>query len=365
MHCDETLVTQPLTPIVFVDRDGTLVEEPPDQQVDSLAKVRFMPGVFAALSELKRRGFRLGMVTNQDGLGTPSFPKPSFEEPQSFILDVFKSQGIEFDAVFICPHFVADGCECRKPKTGLVKDYLRDAAVDMTRSAMVGDRDTDLQFARNIGVRGLRVALHGTEDETWPAVVRAISARQARIERRTKETRIDVGVDLDATTPIQVATGIGFFDHMLEQLAKHGGFALELTCKGDLQIDEHHTVEDCALALGAALRKALGAKVGIARYGFLLPMDEAEAKVAIDLSGRAFAQFAGRFGREQVGGLPTELVPHFFHSLAESLGAAVHVSVEGDNSHHMIEACFKGVGRALRQAFRRESDELPSTKGVL
>jgi imidazoleglycerol phosphate dehydratase HisB len=172
-------------------------------------------------------------------------------------------------------------------------------------------------------------------------------------------------VGLDATTPIQVSTGIGFFDHMLEQLAKHGGFALELTCNGDLQIDEHHTVEDCALAVGEALRRALGTKVGIARYGFLLPMDEAEAKVAIDLSGRAFAQFEGRFGREQVGGLPTELVPHFFHSLAESLGAAVHVSVTGDNTHHMIEACFKGVGRALRQAFRRESNELPTTKGVL
>jgi imidazoleglycerol phosphate dehydratase HisB len=195
--------------------------------------------------------------------------------------------------------------------------------------------------------------------------VSALTARTAVVERRTKETHIHVRVGLDATAPIQVSTGIGFFDHMLEQLAKHGGFALELTCKGDLQIDEHHTVEDCALALGEALRKALGTKVGIARYGFLLPMDEAEAKVAIDLSGRAFAQFEGRFGREQVGGLPTELVPHFFHSLAESLGAAVHVSVTGENSHHMIEASFKGVGRALRQAFRLESNELPTTKGVL
>jgi imidazoleglycerol phosphate dehydratase HisB len=189
--------------------------------------------------------------------------------------------------------------------------------------------------------------------------------RCAKITRRTKETEISVEVDLDGTGKADIATGIGFFDHMLEQLAKHGGFALDLTCNGDLQIDEHHTVEDCALAVGEALRRALGSKVGIARYGFLLPMDEAEAKVAIDLSGRAFAQFEGRFGREQVGGLPTELVPHFFHSLAESLGAAVHVSVTGDNTHHMIEACFKGVGRALRQAFRRESNELPTTKGVL
>jgi imidazoleglycerol phosphate dehydratase HisB len=186
-----------------------------------------------------------------------------------------------------------------------------------------------------------------------------------QVTRRTRETEIDVRVNLDDTSPISVATGIGFFDHMLEQLAKHGGFALELTCKGDLRVDEHHTVEDCGLALGEALRRALGSKLGIARYGFLLPMDEAEVQVAIDLSGRAFAQFSGHFNREAVGGLPTELVPHFFRSLAESLGAAVHVSVTGENSHHMIEACFKGVGRALRQALRRESRELPSTKGVL
>jgi imidazoleglycerol-phosphate dehydratase/histidinol-phosphatase len=305
------------------------------------------------------------MVTNQDGLGTPSFPRPTFEVPHEFILQAFRSQGIEFDAVFVCPHFQADGCGCRKPKTGLVQDYIREADVDLEGSAMIGDRETDLQFARNLGLRGLLVRRNGSDSETWPEVVRNLTARQSQVERRTKETNIKVRVGLDATAPIQVVTGIGFFDHMLEQLAKHGGFALELTCQGDLQIDEHHTVEDCALAVGEALRRALGTKVGIARYGFLLPMDEAEAKVAIDLSGRAFARFEGRFNREQVGGLPTELVPHFFHSLAESLGAAVHVSVTGENSHHMIEACFKGVGRALRQAFRRESDELPTTKGVL
>jgi imidazoleglycerol-phosphate dehydratase/histidinol-phosphatase len=349
--------------ILFVDRDGTLVEEPHDLQVDSLDKIRFMPGVFAALAELRRRGFRLVMVTNQDGLGTPSFPQSAFDAAQRFIVAAFNSQGIEFDAVFICPHFKADGCDCRKPNTGLVREYVRN--VDLAASAMIGDRDTDLEFARNLGLRGLRVLKDGGAAETWPAIVKNLTARQAHTERRTKETCIDVTVGLDSTSPIQIATGIGFFDHMLEQLAKHGGFSLELTCKGDLQIDEHHTVEDCALALGEALRRALGSKVGIARYGFLLPMDEAQVNVAIDLSGRAFAKFDGHFNREQVGGLPTELVPHFFRSLAESLGAAVHVSVTGDNSHHMVEACFKGVGRALRQAFRRESDELPSTKGVL
>jgi imidazoleglycerol-phosphate dehydratase/histidinol-phosphatase len=358
------VVTRP-TATLFIDRDGTLVEEPPDEQVDSLEKVRFMPGVFAALTELAQHGYRLVMVTNQDGLGTESFPQAAFEQPQQFILETLRSQGIEFEAIFVCPHRKGDGCGCRKPSTGLVAEYISVSGVDLAASAVVGDRDTDLQFAANLGVRGVRVRRHGTPEETWPAVVRALTARRAQVSRRTRETGIDVRVNLDETSPISITTGIGFFDHMLEQLAKHGGFALELTCKGDLEIDEHHTVEDCALALGEALRRALGAKVGIARYGFLLPMDEAQAQVAIDLSGRASAQFSGRFNREAVGGLPTELVPHFFRSLAESLGAAVHVSVTGENSHHMIEACFKGVGRALRQALRRESRELPSTKGVL
>jgi imidazoleglycerol-phosphate dehydratase / histidinol-phosphatase len=354
-----------LSAVLFIDRDGTLVEEPPDEQVDSLEKIRFLPGVFAALNELKRRGFRLVMVTNQDGLGTSSFPQANFEKPQAFILEAFRSQGIEFEQVFVCPHFKADDCACRKPKTALVEQFMRDGAVDKATSAVIGDRDTDLQFATNLGIRGMRVRSNGTNEETWPEVVRSLSARRAQVERRTKETNIDVKVDLDATAPIHISTGIGFFDHMLEQLAKHGGFSMQLTCQGDLQIDEHHTVEDCGLALGEALRRALGSKVGIARYGFLLPMDEAEAQVAIDLSGRAFAQFNGRFTRESVGGLPTELVPHFFRSLSDTLLAAIHVTVTGENAHHMIEGCFKSVGRAFRQAFRRESEELPSTKGVL
>jgi imidazoleglycerol-phosphate dehydratase / histidinol-phosphatase len=350
--------------VLFVDRDGTLVEEPADKQVDSLEKVRFLPGVFAALTELQRRGFRLVMVTNQDGLGTPSFPRPAFEAAQQFILDTFASQGVRFEAVFVCPHFSADACECRKPRTGLVTDYVR-KDVDLGTSAMVGDRETDLEFARNLGIRGLRVRKDGDPSETWPAIVRELTARTAHVRRKTRETDIEVTLDLDAPAPIQISTGIGFFDHMLEQLAKHGGFSLQLTCRGDLQIDEHHTVEDCALALGEAMRRALGDKAGIGRYGFLLPMDEALAQVAIDLSGRAYAQFSGKFTRESVGGLPTELVPHFFRSLGDSLGAAINISVTGENTHHMIEGCFKSVGRALRQALRREGEDLPSTKGVL
>ena len=351
--------------LLFVDRDGTLVEEPDDQQIDSLAKIRFMPGVFAALTQLRRHGYRLVMVTNQDGLGTPAYPQSDFALAQQFIIDTFASQGIHFEAVFVCPHLYSEGCECRKPRTGLVQQFLREEAPDLARCAGIGDRPTDLQFASNLGVRGLRVQRHGTDEETWEAAVRELMARRAHSTRKTRETDIEVRVGLDETAPLQIATGIGFFDHMLEQLAKHGGFALELRCRGDLQIDEHHTVEDCALALGETLRHALGKKTGIGRYGFVLPMDEAQARVAIDLSGRALAKFDGAFNREQVGGLPTELVPHFFRSLADALGAAIHISITGENSHHMIEACFKGVGRALRQAFRRDGDELPTTKGVL
>jgi imidazoleglycerol-phosphate dehydratase/histidinol-phosphatase len=353
------------TKVLFVDRDGTLIEEPPDEQVDAIEKIRFMPDVFAALRQAQKLGYKLAMVTNQDGLGSASFPQAAFDVPHEFMMDAFSSQGIEFDAVFVCPHRKTDGCACRKPKVKLVEDFVRDNQVDLASSVMIGDRDTDLEFAKNLGVRGIRVRRHGTQEETWPAILRSLAERKARVQRKTKETDIEVRVNLDATTPVKIITGIGFFDHMLEQVAKHGGFALELDCKGDLEIDEHHTVEDCALALGEALRMALGDKVGIARYGFVLPMDEAQVRVAIDLSGRAYGVFEGKFSREAVGGLPTELVPHFFKSLSETLKAALHVTITGENTHHMIEACFKGVGRALRQAFRREGAELPSTKGVL
>jgi imidazoleglycerol-phosphate dehydratase/histidinol-phosphatase len=351
--------------VLFVDRDGTLIEEPSDEQVDSLEKIRFLPGVFAALTELQAAGFRLAMVTNQDGLGTDSFPTEHFELPQRFILDAFASQGITFDAIFICPHKKSDGCDCRKPSTKLVDQWVREKGVDLRQSAMIGDRQTDLDFANNLGIRGLKVLARGETAYSWPAIVKELTARHATAHRKTRETDILVKVDLDTEGPISAKTGIGFFDHMLEQLAKHGGFSLQLECVGDLHIDEHHTIEDCAIALGEALKTALGDKRGLHRYGFLLPMDEARAQIAIDLSGRAFSVFEGRFGREQVGTMPTELVPHFFRSLADSVGAAIHVSVVGDNTHHMIEACFKGVGRALREALRREGHDLPSTKGTL
>lgn len=356
-----------MTPTLFVDRDGTLVEEPPDEQVDRLDKIRLMPGVVPALLRLRAAGYSLVMVTNQDGIGSPSFPERAFRESHEFILRLFESQGIAFDGVLVCPHFAKDGCDCRKPKTKLVDEYALARPFDPQRSAVIGDRDTDLELARRLGIAGLRVLRDGGPEFRWDAIVRCLTerSRTAHVERRTKETAIDVHVDLDAEGPIAISTGIGFFDHMLEQVARHGGFALRLQCTGDLHVDEHHTVEDCALALGQALRQALGDKKGIARYGFVLPMDEAEAKVALDLSGRAYFVFDGRFGRDAVGGLPTELVPHFFRSLADALGAALHLAVRGDNTHHQVEACFKCVGRTLRQAFRVEGTELPSSKGVL
>lgn len=356
-----------MSKVVFVDRDGTLVEEPADEQVDSLDKIRLMPGVIPALLEIHRAGYALVMTTNQDGLGTPAFPEAQFREAQQFILDLLASQGVRFDAICICPHFPHDGCACRKPGAGLVRDYLDEYPIDREASFVVGDRDTDLEFAHNLGVTGLRVRLDGGADETWEAIARRIARgnRSAAAERRTRETDVRVQLDLDREGPVQVRTGIGFLDHMIEQIAYHGGFALELRAQGDLHVDEHHTVEDSALILGQALKAALGDKRGIARYGFVLPMDEAQARVALDLSGRSYFTFEGRFGRERVGELPTELVPHFFRSLADALGAAIQVSVHGENAHHMIEACFKGLGRALRQAIRREGADLPSSKGVL
>jgi imidazoleglycerol-phosphate dehydratase/histidinol-phosphatase len=353
--------------VLFIDRDGTIITEPADKQIDSLQKLRLVPDVIAGLQRLRDAGYTFVMVSNQDGLGTDSFPEPTFREPHEFLRELLKSQGITFAEEFICPHKPADNCLCRKPKTGLLDDYLKTHPIDREHSYVIGDRETDLQLATNLGIQGIRIRTEETPGDTWPEIAARLTAksRVATVLRKTKETDIKVEVNLDREVPIHVETGLGFFDHMLEQIAKHGGFSLQLTCKGDLHIDEHHTVEDCALALGQALKQALGDKRGIHRYGFLLAMDEALAQVAIDLSGRPYFVFEGQFGRDSVGQLPTELVPHFFRSLAETLGAAINLKVQGDNTHHMIEACFKGVGRTLRQAFRITDTELPSTKGTL
>ncbi len=350
--------------ILFIDRDGCLIEEPADEQIDRFEKFRLMPGVIPALLDLKRAGFRFVMVSNQDGLGTESFPEQDFIGPHELLLQILESQGITFDAIHIDKSFPADNAPTRKPGVGMLLDYLRDPTLDRQHSAVIGDRQTDLELADNMGLRGFRV---GPEGQGWDEIAQAIltTPRRGLVERNTRETKIRVAVDLDKPGPATIHTGIGFFDHMLEQVSSHGGFALELDCKGDLEVDEHHTVEDCALALGQAIDQALADRSGMGRYGFTLPMDESLARVAIDLSGRPAFVLNGTFPRESVGGLHTEMVAHFFASLAQTLKCAIHIDLSGENTHHLVEACFKGVGRALRPALARSGSGIPSTKGLL
>ncbi len=355
------------TRVLFIDRDGTLIDEPEDFQVDALEKIRLVDGVIPALIEIAAHGYRLIMVSNQDGLGTASFPEGQFQSCQDHMLAMFTSQGIDFDEIFICPHMPDDGCECRKPRAGLLTRYLAETDIDMDNSAVIGDRTTDMQLAEKIGVRGILLDSEGERANTWPGIVDSLcfAERQADVARRTNETSIVTSVNLDRADPISISTGIGFYDHMLEQVARHGGFSLSLQCSGDLHVDDHHTVEDTAICLGEALRNALGNKRGVGRYGFVVPMDESEARVSIDLSGRGRFVFRGELPRERVGELATEMVEHFFRTLSEALGAALHIEVQGSNAHHMAEACFKSVGRGLRQAIRRDGNEMPSTKGTL
>ena len=349
--------------VLFVDRDGTLVAE--RKSLADPVEQPLVAGVIPALLKLKAAGYQLVIVTNQPGLGGAQNPRAAFDQADEKLLALFASQGIRFLGNFICPHLPEAHCACRKPAIGLVRDFANESPLDRERSAVVGDRDTDVELGRNLGLRGFKLGAPGTE--TWEAIAHVLvdRPRTATVQRRTKETDIRVVVDLDSEADPRAKTGLGFFDHMLEQLGKHGGFKLDVQCTGDLHIDEHHTVEDVALTLGQALKEALGDKRGIQRYGFLLPMDEADAEVSVDLGGRPFLVFEAKFARDRVGDLPTELVPHFFRSLAETLGAAIHVRVRGENAHHMVEVSFKAVARSLRQAFKRDGDELPTTKGQL
>lgn len=351
--------------VLFIDRDGTLIFEPEDQQIDTLAKFRLMPGVIAALKQLQVAGYRFVMVSNQDGLGSVGYPLSTFNTYQKLLIDILASEGILFDAVRICPHRPADQCRCRKPAVGLVLDYLRSQEIDCNRSFVIGDRQTDLELASALGIKGLRLGSEALTD--WSAIVAAIlgQPRRYQSDRVTNETSVSVIVDLDQPQSVQIETGIGFFDHMLEQLAKHGGIGLVIRVKGDLQVDEHHTIEDTALTLGATLRQALGDKRGIGRYGFVLPMDEALAMVALDLSGRPSAQIDAEFTCPREGDFSSEMLVHFLRSFAESLCASLHVQVSGENTHHMFESVFKGLGRALAQAIVRVNQTLPTTKGVL
>ena len=356
------------TPILFIDRDGTLIEEPEDFQIDAYHKLRFVPGVIPALLKLRDAGYEFVMVSNQDGLGSESYPQADFDGPHALMMQVFESQGITFREVLIDTSWPEENLPTRKPGLGLVMHYLRERSFDPARSAMVGDRETDNAFAANLGIRAfqLRTAQFGGEWD-WAGIAHELAdaPRRAEVRRDTRETQVRIRVNLDRVAEPVISTGLPFYDHMLEQIGKHGGFALEVQTTGDLHIDEHHTVEDTALALGQALREALGDKRGIGRYGFTLPMDEAQASVALDFSGRPWLVFEGEFSREKVGDLPTELVPHFFRSLSDAAGLNLHLSVRGDNDHHKVEAAFKALARALRQAIRREGKELPSTKGAL
>ena len=357
-----------MTPILFVDRDGTLIEEPADFQIDAYEKIRFVRNVIPAMLRLRDAGYQFVIVSNQDGLGSDSYPQASFDGPNDLMLQIFASQGIVFRDVLIDPSWPADNSPNRKPGIGMMLPYLQDRTIDWARSAMVGDRPSDIQFADNMKIRGfqLRTPQFGG-DWDWDGIAHELAdaPRRAVVQRDTKETRIRVAVDLDRVAASKIDTGLPFFDHMLDQIGRHGGFALEVQARGDLHIDEHHTIEDTGLALGQALREALGDKRGIGRYGFTLPMDETLASAALDFSGRPYFVFDGAFRRERVGDMPTELVPHFFRSLCDAAGLNLNLKVEGDNDHHKVEACFKALARALRQAIRREGTELPSTKGAL
>lgn len=349
--------------ILFLDRDGTLIIEPEDEQIDSLDKLELVDGVIPALLSLRGAGYEFVIVSNQDGVGTDAYPQEDFQVPHAKMLSLFASQGITFAAEHIDPSLEEDGSPNRKPGIGMVLEYLKSGELDLDDSWVIGDRETDLELAENMGIGGIRC---GPQGASWGEIAHRLvnRPRTASVRRATRETNIRVEVDLDSSGT-DIDTGIGFFDHMLDQLATHGGFALTLHCQGDLEIDEHHTVEDCALALGEALEQALGDRRGIGRYGFALPMDESRADVAIDLSGRPAIQFEADFPRDSVGGLSTEMVRHFFASLSQALGAALHLKVSGENTHHMVEALFKGAGRALRPALERGAGAVPSTKGIL
>ncbi len=371
--------------VLFIDRDGTIIVEPPvDFQVDSLEKLAFVPKAISVLRKISEElNYELVMVTNQDGLGTDSYPESTFWPAHQKMMDTLEGENIFFKDVLIDRTFEHENAETRKPRTGLLTQYLHSEDYDLANSYVIGDRLTDIQLAANIGAKGILIAdgpkAEATKEQSeatalvsndWDEIYRFLKLpeRIGEIQRDTKETQISVRVNLDGTGQANMDTGLGFFDHMLDQLAKHSGADISIKVKGDLHIDEHHTIEDTALALGEAFLMALGDKKGTNRYGFLLPMDEALAQVAIDFSGRPWLVWDADFKREKVGEMPTEMFMHFFKSFSDASKCNLNIKCEGDNEHHKIEAIFKAWAKAIKMAITRDinaMDSLPSTKGVL
>lgn len=371
--------------VLFIDRDGTLALEPENYQLDALDKLVFYPAVFQYLGRIaKELDYVLVMVTNQDGLGTDSFPEDTFWPTHDFMMTALKNEGINFSEVLIDKSLPADNAPTRKPKTGMLSAYLNNADYDLENSFVIGDRVTDMELAANLGAKGILLqndarmatAIPNALTETialkttaWSEVYTLLKAGGRRVshERKTKETAIEIDLNLDGTGESSIDTGIAFFDHMLDQLARHGGGDLKLTTKGDLEIDEHHTIEDTAIALGEAFGKALDDKLGIERYGFCLPMDDCLAQVSLDFGGRAWLMWNAKFKRELIGKMPTEMFFHFFKSFADGAKANLNIKAEGHNEHHKIEAIFKAFAKAIRAAIKRDAEKLvlPSTKGQL
>lgn len=349
---------------IFVDRDGTIIVEPEDEQIDSLEKLEFVPGAISGLKSLMGLGYEIVMASNQDGLGTSSFPEKDFWPAHNKMLRTLEGEEVKFDDFLIDRSFPEDGLDTRKPGTGMFGKYL-DGSYDMAASFVIGDRETDLKLAENLGAKGIMLG----EGCTWADAVEQVRSteRSAVVARKTAETDIYIRVDLDGKGPSEIDTGLKFLDHMLTQLVHHGSLALVVRCKGDLEVDEHHTMEDIGIALGEALKAALGDKRGIERYGFALPMDESSAMVLLDFGGRSELVWEVEFTREYVGDVPTEMFKHFFKAISSAAACNLRIGARGENNHHIAEAVFKAFARAIKQAVRRDvfSYELPSSKGML
>lgn len=372
--------------ILFIDRDGTLAIEPEEYQLDSFDKLVFYPEVFTFLGKIARElNYELVMITNQDGLGTDSFPEDTFWPVQQFLIKAFENEGVVFNDVLIDKSFPEDNAPTRKPRTGMLTRYLDSTAYDLENSFVIGDRLTDMELAKNLGSQGIFIVNDSdlgkeeTTDETnfpialktstWNTIYSFLKLKQRRVsyERKTNETDIKLQLNLDGNGKSKIDTGIPFFDHMIDQLARHGAMDIKLSVKGDLEVDEHHTIEDTAIALGESFAKALGNKLGIERYGFCLPMDDCLAQVAIDFGGRNWLVWETEFKREMIGKMPTEMFIHFFKSFSDGAKANINIKAEGANEHHKIEAIFKAFAKAIKVAIKRDPDKmiLPSTKGSL